>query len=119
VTAIPSQLLKITQGNIDNSHIYLTEVMHIFPDDALGGHDELHAAPRTVRVLCGSEAVDTDIVREKHIFRRRGWVRRFFEANRVEAGDRVYLEQLEPYLYRVSKVVIQAETGAAADRQRE
>jgi hypothetical protein len=113
--AIPSQCLTITQGNINNNHIYLTEVMHIFPEDALGGHDELHAAPRTVRVLCGSEAVDTDIVREKHIFRRRDWVRRFFEASRVEAGDRVYLEQLEPYLYRLSKVETQADQIATAD----
>ncbi|HWG42360.1 MAG TPA: hypothetical protein VN688_06190 [Gemmataceae bacterium] len=102
--ALASRYLTITQGNLDNSHIYLTEVMDLFPDDVFGGHDEAHAAPRRVQILWGDEAVDTDIVREKHIFRRRGWVSRFFEANRIGAGDQVMLEQLEPYVYRVKRV---------------
>lgn len=102
--AIVSRLLTITQGNLDNSHFYLTEVMDMFPDDALGGPDESQSAPRAVRVLWGNESVDTDIVRDKHIFRRRGWVRQFFSSNRVTAGDHILLEQLEPYSYRVSCV---------------
>jgi hypothetical protein len=113
--AITSRCLTITQGNIDNNHMYLTEVMDMFPDDVLGGHDKSQAAPRTVRVLFSGEAVDTDVVREKNIFRRRGWVRRFFDANRIAAGDRVCLEQLEPYLYRVSRAEVPAEQSAAPD----
>jgi DNA polymerase-3 subunit epsilon len=109
--AIASRLLTITQGNLDNSHFYLTEVMDMFPDDAVGGADESQAAPRTVRVLWGDESVDTDIVREKHIFRRRGWVRQFFSSNRVTAGNLVSLEQIEPYLYRVSVVPATATPG--------
>src|SRR5436305_1055014 len=117
--AITSRPLTITQGNIDNSHMYLTAVMDMFPEDVLGGHDESQAAPRTVRVLWGGGAVDTDIVREKHIFRRRGWVRQFFDASRIQAGDRVSLEQLEPYLYRASRVEVRAESSAAPDRPRD
>ena len=101
--AVISRHLMITQGNLDNSHMYLTECMDLFPEDTLGGPDESQAAPRTVRVHWGDEFVDTDIVRDKHIFRRRGWVRQFFSAARVTAGDWVLLEQLEPYSYRVSK----------------
>jgi DNA polymerase III subunit epsilon len=119
MVTIATRSLTITQGNIYNSHMYLTEVMDIFPLDVLGGHDESQAAPRTVRVLWGEEAVETDIVREKHIFRRRGWVRRFFDANRIVEGDRVLLEQLDPYLYRVSRAEVQGEPGAAADRARD
>jgi hypothetical protein len=85
--------LTVTQGNLDNSHLYLTEALDLFPPDVLGGPDKTQAAPRTVRVLWGTEAVDTDIVRDKNIFRRRRWVRRFFDANRIGAGDRVVLEQ--------------------------
>ncbi len=70
--AVVSRYLTITQGNLDNSHMYLTECMDLFPDDVLGGPDESQAVPRTVRVEYGSEVVDTDIVRDKHIFRRRG-----------------------------------------------
>jgi hypothetical protein len=101
--AVVSRYLTITQGNLDHRHMYLTECMDLFPDDVFGGPDESQAAPRTVRVQYGSEAVDTDIVRDKHIFRRRGWVREFFSAARIAAGDRVLLEQLEPYSYRVSR----------------
>jgi hypothetical protein len=101
--AIVARQLTVTQGNIDNSHLYLTEVMDMFPADVLGGEDESRAAPRMVRVLWGGEAVDTDIDRSKHIFRRRGWVARFFNEGRIQAGDQVLLEQLEPYLYRVSR----------------
>jgi hypothetical protein len=75
---VVSRYLTITQGNIDNSHMYLTQCMDMFPDDVLGGTDESQEAPRTVRVQWGDDVVETDIVRDKHIFRRRGWVRRFF-----------------------------------------
>ena len=101
--AVVSRHLTITQGNLDNNHMYLTDCMDLFPEDVLGGADETHAAPRTVCVQWGNESVDTDIVRDKHIFRRRGWVRQFFSAARVAVGDRVVLEQLAPYSYRVSR----------------
>jgi DNA polymerase III subunit epsilon len=101
--AVASRYLTITQANLDHNHMYLTECMDLFPEDAVGGADEAQAAPSTVRVEYGSEVVETDIVRDKHIFRRRGWVRQFFSAARVTAGDRVLLEQLGPYMYRVSR----------------
>ena len=101
--AIATRTLAITQGNIDNSHIYLTEALDIFPQDVFGGPNESHVAPRLVRVTWGDESVETDIV--KHIFRRRGWVSRFFSANQIKAGDQILLEQLDPYQYRVSKVL--------------
>jgi hypothetical protein len=101
--AIVSRVLTVTQGNLDNNHLYLTEVIDIFPHDVFGGPDASQAAPRTVRVQWGNEVVETDIDRTKNIFRKRGWVARFFDENRVQANDRVLMEQIEPYLYRVSK----------------
>lgn len=103
--ALVSRFLTVNQANIDNHHFYLTEVMDMFPPDVMGGEDESRAAPRTVRVEWGSETVDTDIDRTKNIFRKRGWVGRFFAEARIQAGDQVLLEQIEPYLYRVSKTV--------------
>jgi hypothetical protein len=100
----PSRLLQVTQANLDYRHLYVTEAQDFFPSDVFGGANKTEAAPRTVRLLFGSEAVDTDIDQTKNIFRRRSWVGRFFDANRVRAGDRIRLEQLEPYVYRVSKV---------------
>lgn len=99
---IVSRVLTFTQGNIDNSHLYLTDAMEIFPADSIGGEDEARSAPRTVRVMWGSESVDTDVVRSKNIFRKRGWVSQFFREAGIRAGDQVLLEQLDPYTYRVS-----------------
>jgi len=101
--AVVSRYLTVTQGNLDNSHLYLTELLDIFPEDVFGGSDESQAASRTVRVQWGAEVIETDIDRTKNIFRKRGWVARFFDEGRIQAGDRVLLEQLEPYVYRVSK----------------
>ena len=101
--AIVSRVLMVTQGNLDNSHLYLTDVLDMFPDDVFGGPDGSQAAPRSIRVQWGNEVVETDIDRTKNIFRKRGWIARFFDENRVQANDRVLLEQIEPYLYRVSK----------------
>lgn len=98
-----AQYLTVTQGNLNNNHLYLTKVLDIFPKDVFGGPNESREAPRTVRVEWGSEVVDTDIDGRKNIFRKRGWVAKFFDENRIQAGDRVLLEQVEPYLYRVSK----------------
>lgn len=105
--AIMSRYLTLTQANLDYGHIYLTACIDIFPADALGGANKSQTAPRTVQVQCGSELVHTDIVRKKRFFRHRGWVRRFFSESRMVAGDRVLLEQLEPYSYRISKAEVQ------------
>ena len=101
--SIVSRYLGVTQGNLDNHHFYLTEVLDMFPEDVFGGPEESQAAARSVRVQWGNEVGETDIDRTKNIFRKRGWVGRFFDENRVQAGDRLLLEQVEPYLYRVSK----------------
>jgi len=96
--------LTINQANINNKHLYLRAVLDMFPDDVLGGSKKAQEAPRKVRVLWGREDIMTDIDRTKKIFRQRGWLRRAFDAQRIQAGDHVLLEQLEPYVYRVSRV---------------
>ncbi len=98
---ISRRLLTVTQGNINNNHLYLTTVLDMFPKDVFGGEDRSQAAARMVRIECGSETVETDIVDAKNIFRKRGWVRRFFGSKRIHAGDQVVLEQIQPYSYRV------------------
>lgn len=95
--------LTVTQGNVNNNHLYLTEAMDLFPPDALGGTGKASAA-RTVCVEWNGGEVETDVVRSRNIFRRRAWVGRFFAANGIAAGDRVLLEQVEPYRFRVTKV---------------
>jgi len=96
-----SHYLTVTQANLENSHVYLTSCIGMFPADVLGGANRSEAAPRTVRIECGSMVVETDI-RQRRYFRQRAWLRRFFKENGVVAGDRILLEQMGPYSYRIS-----------------
>jgi hypothetical protein len=100
--AIQRCYLTITEGNLNNNHLYLSKVLDIFPRDVIGGCNKLLVASRTIRIEWGNQAVETDIVSDKKIFRKRGWMARFYEANRLQPGDKVLLEQVSPYVYRLS-----------------
>lgn len=98
-------LVTLTQGNINNHHFYLREILHAFPEDCVGGGNSASAAVRTLTVDWGGQsAAITDIDGKKKLFRRRGWVREFFERNSVRAGDQVKIEAVNSHTYRVSVV---------------
>ena len=93
---------EITQGNIDNDHIYLRSFFDKFPADAIGGSNRASAAQREIAVDWGGETVVmTDLDGAKRFFRRRGWIREFFERHGARAGDMVTVEEIAPYSYRV------------------
>lgn len=100
--------VDLTPGNLNpkNQHFYLRGFLDRFPRDLLGGSAAVDSAPRTALVDWGGPSpAETDIDGEdKKFFRRRGWVREFFEANKAEAGDTVRIEETEPYRYRVTLI---------------
>jgi len=96
------RFITIKQANLDHGHIYLAECMDFFPSDVVGGRNKAAAAPKTVQIDFGIGQVNTDVVGNKKIFRKRGWVRRFFADNHLAPGDCVVLERLDPYAYRLS-----------------
>lgn len=94
---------EITQGNIDNSHIYLRSFFEKFPADAIGGSNRASAARREIAVDWGGGAiVMTDLDGAKRFFRKRSWIREFFERHGARAGDVVIMEEVAPYSYRVA-----------------
>lgn len=93
---------EITQGNLKNCHIYMRNFFEAFPADAVGGSNRALAAPREITVDGGGDAaVMTDLDGTKRFFRKRGWIRTFFERNAVRAGDMILVEEIAPYSYRV------------------
>ncbi|MBW0159506.1 3'-5' exonuclease [Sinorhodobacter sp. B57] len=93
---------EITQGNIDNNHIYLRSFFEKFPADAIGGSNRASAAQREIAVDWGGGAVVmTDLDGQKKFFRKRGWIREFFDRNGVRAGDTVSVQEIGSYSYRV------------------
>lgn len=95
-------MTEITQGNIDNDHIYLRAFFDKFPADAIGGSNRASAAQREIAVdWGGGTVVMTDLDGSKRFFRKRGWIREFFARHGARAGDMVMVEEVAPYCYRV------------------
>jgi len=94
---------EIKQGNINHSHIYLRGFFDKFPADAIGGSNRASAAQREIAVdWGGGTVVMTDLDGQKKFFRKRGWIREFFERHGVRAGDMVTVQEVAPYSYRVA-----------------
>lgn len=97
--------VSITQGNIDNNHIYLRSIFDRFPADAKGGSNKASSADKTVTVDWGGpELVKTDLDGEKRFFRSRAWIAAFFRLNAARPGDNVRIEETGPYCYKVTLV---------------
>lgn len=94
--------VELTAGNIRNSHIYLRDLFNRFPEETVGGSNRHEKAAREINVDWGGAApAQTDLDGSKKLFRSRSWIKSFFEANDAAAGDRVQVEEMEPYSYRV------------------
>lgn len=98
--------VEITEGNLKNDHFYMRGFLDRFPADVIGGSNASKAARATALVDWGDATlVETDIDGEdKHFFRKRGWVRQFFERNSAMPGDYVRVEETAPHSYRVSLI---------------
>lgn len=94
--------IKLTQGNINNHHLYLASIMDLFPHDSIGGGSKATRASRLLEIRADSgDPTTTDIAGDKKIFRKRGWVRKFFATHKLKAGDTVVVERTGPYQYHV------------------
>lgn len=105
------RVLEVTPGNIRNSHLYVTGHHDFFPEDCIGpSRSSKGGAPREIEILLDGldERICTDIGRNaktgkpRNFFRRRTWVRRFYEHHQVSAGTLLALERLAERKYRLS-----------------
>lgn len=94
--------IELTQGNINNDHLYLSSVIEFFPESAIGGSNTEAQAGTLLEVHSGIEQpVLTDIAGDKKIFRKRSWVKEFFKVHELKAGDCVIIEQTDTNRYHV------------------
>jgi hypothetical protein len=97
-----SKVITLTQGNINNSHFYLRDVMELFPPSSIGGTNKGEKAKMQLEIDWGSlQPVITDIAGDKKIFRKRGWIRQFFETHKLTAGSKIVVEHVGLGKYRV------------------
>lgn len=94
--------IELTQGNINNDHLYLSSVIEFFPEAAIGGSNIDSQADTLLEVHSGiEEAVLTDIAGDKNIFRKRSWVKEFFRVHGLKAGDCVIIEHTDTNRYHI------------------
>ena len=110
-----SRVITLTQGNIDNNHIYTirpSDLGAFYPQDALGRarREAGLGQPLRLDVAGMSEPVRTDIPsahgvrRARRFFRDRSWVAGFLARYDLKAGDSVLLERLGTHHYRITPV---------------
>jgi hypothetical protein len=99
--------IEVTQGNLNNGHLYLRSHLGFFPADAVGPANlkDGRGSQLTIRFDGFPEPTVTDIAGGNKLFLRdrRSW-RTFYERHHVRAGDRVRIERLGEAEYAVSKV---------------
>jgi len=103
------RLISITRGNLGHNHIYLSGHFDFFPPDSYGKSSKAKGTgqPLRLRVEGLPKPVETDIATDakngapRNFFRKRGWVRQFFERHEIREGDVVAIERLGEHEYRV------------------
>lgn len=95
-------IIELTQGNLNNSHLYLTNIMELFPAASIGGSSDTERASQLLEINSGiGQPVITDIAGDKKIFRKRAWVGEFFATHQLKVGDSVVIERTGPHRYHV------------------
>ena len=115
------RFIKVTQGNVEHNHIYITGHHDFFPKDCLGGPNGRSTPGRPVFLeLVGlSKKVATDIPTDartrkpRRHFRARSWAHEFFDRHRIVAGDVLCLERIGTRDYRLSVARRSGDSGAA------
>lgn len=89
---------RLSVGNLNNNHFYLTDFLNAFPSDTIGGKNADQAAAGSLTIEWGGPTPEiSDIDVSKRMFRKRGWVRKFFAASGAKEGDIVVVSLIGPY----------------------
>ncbi len=106
------RLFRITAGNLRNNYIYINGHHDFFPKSCFGPskRGSQGAAHAEIEIYLDGlgETVSTDISSDRetgkprNFFRRRAWVRQFFEHHHVKNGDMLAMERLSERSYRLS-----------------
>ena len=91
------RLICVNAANLRESHLYLTGHSDFFPADSYGASSSKGTTGKPLRldVLGLAEPDYTDIPTEaktgkpRRFFRKRAWVRKFFQKHGVKPGDAV------------------------------
>jgi hypothetical protein len=106
-------VLTITQGGINNNYVALADHLDFFPAASVGAarEEDGQGRPLTLHFAGLSETVRTDIAANHKIFRRRTPWRQFFDHHGMADGDKIAIERLSAYEYRITPLADTANSG--------
>lgn len=104
------RLICVNAGNLRANHLYLTGHDDFFPADCYGAASSKGMLGKQVQLDVDGlpTPVMTDIPTEaksgkpRRFFRKRTWVREFFEKHKIKPGDTVCIERISSHRFRVS-----------------
>jgi len=104
------RLICVNAANLRANHLYLTGHTDFFPADCYGASSKNGPLGALLHLDVDGlpDPVLTDIPTEprtgkpRRFFRKRGWVREFFEKHRIKPGDTICIERLDSHEFRVS-----------------
>jgi len=102
-------LLRVTEGNLRNSHLYVHGHYDFFPGDCIGGPKRQNGNGAAIRIFLEglNRAIETDIGSDartgapRRFFRGRTWVREFYQFHEIGTGDVLALERVGKREYRL------------------
>jgi hypothetical protein len=96
-------VMVLSRGEVRNSYIRVKWILSWFPRDTIltkDNHDTCKLL--TLDVQGFNQPIQTEIDGIKLIFRKRGWVRKFFKMHNLQVGDHTVIEKIDDYHYRIT-----------------
>jgi hypothetical protein len=103
------RLISITEGNLRNHHLYITECRGFFPKECRGQSSAKKGTGQKLTLVVEglSDPIETDIAgngkneHTRNFFRKRAWVGQFIEKHQLQAGDVIAIERVNALTYHV------------------
>lgn len=97
--------ILLTQGNVNNYYFHIPKQITLFSRATWGGKNKKEAGSAVRFHFDGlNDPVSTDIDGTKRILRNRTAVKRFYELNKLCAGDEVQIKRVASNEFRVSGI---------------
>jgi hypothetical protein len=97
--------IQLTPSAHKYGNLYLSRCdVGFFPEDAFGesSAEKGTGTPINLKVYGLESTISTDIAKDKKIFRRRAWVKKFVEVNNLNMNDTIIINRIAPRKYLIT-----------------
>jgi len=99
-----SRIIQLTPSAHKYGNLYLSRCGNdFFPEDSFGETSAKKGTgkPVTLKVYGLESTINTDIPKDKKIFRQRAWVKKFVRINKLKPGDFVTISRIDNRTYKM------------------